>query len=88
MWLVLSELMPTRIRANGMSIALFSNQFVAWGLASVFLPLANAFGFGPLFLVFAVFGILYFAIVLVIPETKGKALEEIETLFEKKVKHA
>ena len=54
----------------------------------MFLPLANAFGFGPLFLAFAVFGILYFAIVLVIPETKGKALEEIETLFEKKVKHA
>lgn len=87
-WLVLSELMPTRIRANGMSIALFSNQFVAWGLASVFLPLANAWGFGLLFLVFAFFGALYFLTVLFIPETKGMTLEEIETLFEKKVKHA
>ena len=87
-WLVLSELMPTRIRANGMSIALFSNQFVAWGLASVFLPLANAWGFGLLFLVFAFFGALYFLTVFFIPETKGMALEEIETLFEKKMKHA
>ena len=87
-WLVLSELMPTRIRANGMAIALFSNQFVAWGLASAFLPLANVCGFGPLFLGFAVFGALYFMTVLLIPETKGKTLEEIETLFERKVDHA
>ena len=83
-WLVLSELMPTRIRANGMSIALFSNQFVAWGLASAFLPLANACGFGALFLCFALFGILYFVTVLFIPETKGKTLEEIETLFDRR----
>ena len=87
-WLVLSELMPTRIRANGMAIALFSNQFVAWGLASAFLPLANACGFGALFLCFALFGILYFVTVLFIPETKGKTLEEIETLFERKSLHA
>ncbi len=86
-WLVLSELMPTRIRANGMSIALFSNQFVAWGLASAFLPLANACGFGPLFLSFALFGALYFVTVLFIPETKGKSLEEIETLFDRRPQH-
>lgn len=83
-WLVLSELMPSRIRANGMSIALFSNQFVAWGLASAFLPLANACGFGPIFLCFALFGALYFIMVLFIPETKGKTLEEIETLFDRR----
>ena len=83
-WLVLSELMPARIRANGMAIALFSNQFVAWGLASAFLPLANAWGFGPLFLSFAAFGGVYFATTIFIPETKGKTLEEIETLFDKK----
>ena len=87
-WLVLSELMPARIRANGMAIALFSNQFVAWGLASAFLPLANAWGFGPLFLSFAAFGGVYFATAIFIPETKGKTLEEIETLFDKEVRHA
>ena len=68
----------------GMAIALFSNQFVAWGLASAFLPLANAWGFGPLFLSFAAFGGVYFATTIFIPETKGKTLEEIETLFDKK----
>lgn len=87
-WLVLSELMPARIRANGMAIALFTNQFVAWGLASAFLPLANALGFGVLFLTFAFFGVLYFVTVLFIPETKGRSLEEIETLFDSKENHA
>ena len=83
-WLVLSELMPSRIRARGMSIALFSNQFVAWGLASAFLPLANSCGFGVLFFVFAVFGVVYFTTVLFIPETNGLTLDQIETLFERK----
>ena len=83
-WLVLSELMPARIRANGMSIALFSNQFVAWGLASAFLPASNQVGFGVLFLVFAFFGLVYFLTVLAIPETNGKTLEEIEKMWERK----
>ena len=84
-WLVLSELMPSRIRANGMSIALFMNQFVAWGLASSFLPWVNAWGWASMFFFFAVNGVLYFVVSLFIPETKGKTLEELEHLFDKKL---
>ena len=83
-WLVLSELMPQRIRANGMAIALFMNQFVAWGLASSFLPWVNAWGWNSMFFFFAVNGIIYFAISLLIPETKGKSLAELEHLFDKR----
>ena len=83
-WLVLSELMPSRIRANGMAIALFMNQFVAWGLASSFLPWVNAWGWASMFFFFAANGILYFIVSLFIPETKGKSLEELERLFERK----
>ena len=83
-WLVLSELMPTRIRANGMAIALFANQFVAWGLASCFFPMVNAWGYGPVFFMFAASGVLYFITALYIPETKGKTLDEIERLWDKK----
>ena len=85
-WLVLSELMPSRIRANGMAIALFMNQFVAWGLASSFLPWVNAWGWASMFFFFAVNGVLYFVVSLFIPETKGKTLEELEHLFERKEK--
>ncbi len=83
-WLVLSELMPSRIRANGMAIALFMNQFVAWGLASSFLPWVNAWGWASMFFFFAANGVLYFIVSLFIPETKGKTLEELEHLFDKK----
>ena len=83
-WLVLSELMPRRIRANGMAIALFMNQFVAWGLASWFRPWVEAWGWSSMFFFFAANGVLYFIVSLFIPETKGKTLEELEHLFDRK----
>ena len=83
-WLVLSELMPSRIRANGMSIALFANQLTAWGLASTFLPWVNAWGWFSMFFFFAANGAVYFVVSCLIPETKGKSLEELEHLFDKR----
>ena len=83
-WLVLSELMPLRIRANGMAIALFMNQLVAWGLASWFRPWVAAWGWSSMFFFFAVNGVLYFVTACFIPETKGKTLEELEHLFDSK----
>ena len=82
-WLVLSELMPSRIRANGMALALFMNQLVAWGLASWFRPWVAAWGWSSMFFFFAANGVLYFIVSLFIPETKGKSLEELEHLFDK-----
>jgi MFS family permease len=80
-WLVLSELMPLRIRANGMAIALFMNQLVAWGLASWFRPWVAAWGWSSMFFFFAANGVLYFITACFIPETKGKTLDELERLF-------
>ena len=81
-WLVLSELMPSRIRANGMAIALFLNQLAACGLASTFRPWVEAWGWSSMFFFFAANGVLYFVTSCFIPETKGKSLEELERLFE------
>jgi len=83
-WLVLSELMPARIRANGMAIALFMNQLVACGLASTFRPWVEAWGWSSMFFFFAANGLLYFITSLFIPETKGKSLDELEHLFERR----
>ena len=82
-WLALSELMPTRIRSNGMSIALLLNQAVATGIAGVFLPTVGKYGYATMFFGFAGCTVIYFITAAVfLPETKGKTLEEIEAHFE------
>ena len=82
-WLALSELMPTRIRSNGMSIALLLNQAVATLIAAVFLPTVGNYGYSTMFFGFAGFTVIYFVTAAwFLPETKGKTLEEIEAYFE------
>jgi SP family myo-inositol transporter-like MFS transporter 13 len=82
-WLALSELMPTRIRSNGMSIALVINQLVSTTLAAIFLPVVGKFGYATMFLLFAGFTVIYLlTAIFFLPETKGKTLEEIEKHFE------
>jgi MFS family permease len=84
-WLALSELMPTRIRSNGMSIALVSNQLVSTTLAAIFLPFVSKHGYSSIFFLFAGFTVVYFiTAAFFLPETKGKTLEEIEAHFEGK----
>jgi len=82
-WLALSELMPTRIRSNGMSIALLINQAVSTTIAAVFLPTVGTYGYGTMFFLFAGCTVVYFITAFFfLPETKGKTLEEIEAHFE------
>lgn len=81
-WLALSELMPTRIRSNGMSIALLINQFISTVIAAMFLPTVGTYGYSYMFYFWAACSILYFLTALfLLPETKGKTLEEIEAQF-------
>ncbi len=84
-WLALSELMPTRIRATGMSIAMIINQGVSATIATVFPAWVGSWGFAPVFYSLALFTVVYFVTAaFFLPETKGKTLEEIEKYFAKK----
>ena len=82
-WLALTELMPTRIRAVGMSIAMIINQGVSAGIATVFPRWCAATNDnGSVFFVLAGFTVVYFIIAaFFLPETKGRTLEEVEQYF-------
>jgi len=84
-WLALSELMPTRIRSNGMSIALLINQGFSTTIAAIFLPTVGRYGYATMFFGFAACTVVYFVTAtFFLPETKGKTLEEIEAYFERR----
>ncbi len=82
-WLALTELMPTRIRANGMAIAMIINQGVSAGIATVFPKWCAATNDnGTVFFVLAGFTVVYFVTAaFFLPETKGRTLEEVEQYF-------
>ena len=81
-WLALSELMPNRIRANGMAIALLINQLVSTTIAGTFLPWVGSSGYSGVFFWLAGFTVIYFiTAAFFMPETKGRTLEEIEQYF-------
>lgn len=83
-WLALSELMPTRIRANGMAIAMIINQGVSATIATVFPVWVKATSEYSVFFCLAAFTVVYFiTAAFFLPETKGKTLEEIEKYFTK-----
>ncbi len=81
-WLALSELMPNRIRAVGMSVALLINQGVSTVIAGTFLPVVGNWGYSTIFFFCAGCTVIYFiTAAFFLPETKGRTLEEIEAHF-------
>lgn len=83
-WLMLSELMPTRIRSTGMGIALLLNQGISTLIAAVFLPVVGNYGYAAMFVFWALCTVVYFSTAaFFLPETKGKTLEEIEAHFDR-----
>ncbi len=80
-WVFLSEIFPNRIRSKGQALGSFVDWIVNAVIGLLF-PLALAhFGGGDVFMFFAVLMIPFFFFVLkLMPETKGKSLEELEKL--------
>lgn len=81
-WLALSELLPTRIRAPGMGIGLLINQGISTAIAALFLPVVQRHGYAVMFAFWAACTVGYFLVATGwLPETKGRTLEEIEAGF-------
>lgn len=84
-WVLIGEIFPTRIRGRGISIATFANWGINFMTAFLFPWYVDKIGVGAGFFTFA-FMCLIATIFFykVIPETKGKSLEEIETYWKSK----
>ena len=84
-WLANSELMPLRIRAKGMVVNGLGNAATSFVIAQSFLPWSEAHGESSVFFTLAGLTVLYLlTVAFLLPETKGRSLEEIERHFAKK----
>jgi MFS transporter, SP family, arabinose:H+ symporter len=81
-WVLLSELFPNRIRGAAMSISVFALWLGNFTMSCTFPVLNKIFGMSKMFLFYALLNAAGFIFVLlVLPETKGKSLEQIEREF-------
>jgi SP family arabinose:H+ symporter-like MFS transporter len=78
-WVLLSEIFPTRIRGRAMSIATICLWVACTLLTMTFLSLTRAVSATGAFLIYASMCVVTFLIVWrAVPETRGRTLEEIE----------
>jgi SP family xylose:H+ symportor-like MFS transporter len=90
-WVILSEIFPTKVRGRALAVATFA-LWVANYIVSQSFPmmdesavLVKLFHHGFPFLVYALFcGVLLVVMIFLVPETKGRSLEEIERMWGKR----
>ena len=81
-WLMISEIYPLKIRGRAMSVATMMNWASNLLVALTFLSLLNTLGKPLTFWLYALIGVIAWIFVLrMVPETKGRTLEEIEREF-------
>jgi MFS transporter, SP family, galactose:H+ symporter len=88
-WLMIAEIYPLKIRGRAMGVATVAN----WGsnliVALTFLSLLHGLGRAWTFWLYGLVGVLAWIFVKwLVPETKGKTLEQIEAYWRTRVPHA
>lgn len=83
-WIVNSEIFPTKLRGRAMSVAIFCLWLADWIVTQTFPMLRESIGAAKTFWVYAFCSLLSTVFVLLmVPETKGRTLEEIEASWRK-----
>ncbi|KAK9939145.1 hypothetical protein M0R45_015852 [Rubus argutus] len=82
-WVLTSEIFPLRLRAQASALGAVGNRVCSGLIAMSFLSVSDAISFGGTFFIFSAISALSVVFVYkLVPETKGKSLEQIELLFE------
>ena len=85
-WVIISEIYPAKIRGRAMSIATFTIWSSCYVVAQTFPLLHDSKAIGPVltFWIYGTVSLLTFVFIwFVVPETKGRTLEEIEASWRK-----
>ncbi len=83
-WLITSEIVPSKFRGPGTSIAAFFNWTTVFLVTKLFVNMQASMGNAGTFWLFGSFCFVGFLFGLyILPETKGRTSEQIQTLFEK-----
>ncbi len=77
-WPLMGELLPSKIRSTGLSLAALTSSVMGALLSASFLPLQNIIGLGGLFLFCAFISLLYLFLTYFLPTVNRRSLEEIE----------
>jgi sugar porter (SP) family MFS transporter len=78
-WVMIPEVLPLSVRGTAMGVAVCLNWLANFVVSQTFPSLLSSLGPGPVFLGYAVLGILAAVFVKAfVTETKGRSLEEIE----------
>jgi MFS transporter, SP family, sugar:H+ symporter len=86
-WVLLPEVLPLRVRGTAMGVAVCLHWFANFLVSQSFPIMLDKWGSGPVFLGYAVIGCIAFVFVkALVPETKGRSLEEIEADLQRKSK--
>jgi sugar porter (SP) family MFS transporter len=87
-WVMLPEVLPLNVRGTAMGVAVFLHWGANFLVAQSFPIMLEKWGAGPVFLGYAAIGVLAFLFVkALVPETKGRSLEEIEADLQRKTSH-
>ena len=85
MWVLFSEIFPTQLRGVAISFVSLVNGLVSFSVQLVFPVELATLGAAITFGLYGVFAAIGLALVMwLLPETKGKSLEELETIFARK----
>ncbi|SNZ01757.1 sugar porter family MFS transporter [Flagellimonas pacifica] len=82
-WIIMSEIFPTKVRGRAMALGTLVLFGSNWLVAQLFPWLSAVLGEHGVFWLLAAISVLTFPFIFkVLPETKGKSLEEIENYWE------
>ncbi|CAM6093745.1 unnamed protein product [Calypogeia fissa] len=80
-WIIMSEVFPANVRGLAGSLATLVNWSSAWGVTMCFNFLLQWSSAGSFWLFSAECGLTVVFVALLVPETRGRTLEEIEAYF-------